>query len=41
MQAENTRLKITKYIQIRSVFRTQSYIYDGAFLQKESTVFNR
>ena len=41
MQAENTRLKIIKYIHIRSVFKTQSSIYDGAFLQKQSTVFSR
>ena len=41
MQAENTRLKIIKYIHIRSVFKTQSSIYDRAFLQKQSTVFSR
>ena len=26
---------------MRGVFRTQSYIYDGVFLQKQSTVFGR
>ena len=41
MQAENTSLKITKYINIRGVLRTQSKIYDGAFLQEQSTFFSR
>ena len=40
MQDENTCLKITKYIHIRGVFRTQSMIYDGAFLQKQSMLFS-
>ena len=41
MQTENTRLKINKYIHIRGVFRIQLNIYDGAFLEKQSTVFSR
>ena len=32
--------KITKYIYIGSVFRTQSNVYDRAFLQKQLTVFS-
>ena len=34
MHAEDTRLKITKYIHIGGVFRIQSNICDGAFLKK-------
>ena len=41
MQAENTRLKITKYIHIRGVFKTQSNINDGALFQKQLTVISR
>ena len=41
MQAENTCQKIIKCIHIRGIFRTQSYIYDGVFLQKQSIVFSR
>ena len=41
MQPENAHLKITKYIHIRGVFRTPLSIYDGVFVQKQSTVFNR
>ena len=41
MQAENTHLKITKYDHIRGIFGTQSNIYDGIFLENQSTVFSR
>ena len=36
MQAEK-HLKITKHVHIGDVFRAQSNIYDGAFLQNQST----
>ena len=34
MQADDTLLKITKYIHIRGVFRIQPNIFDEAFLKK-------
>ena len=42
MQAETTCLKITKYIHIRDVFRTQFNIYDrGFFLQKQTINYSQ
>ena len=32
--------KLTKYIHMIGEFRTQSNIYDGAFLQKQSMVYS-
>ena len=40
VQAEDTRLKITKYIHIKGEFWFQSKIYDGAFLNKYLSIFN-
>ena len=39
MQAEDTHLKITKYIHFRGVFQTQLNISDQAFLKKQLTIF--